>query len=220
MNGADRGIDPTRQANGRAGGSADRHSGPAIGVALKLTPRRVNVDAITGETRPDRVPAGASASGLAALEVALRLGEAWHSPVTVVTIGTAAADLMLRDALARGADSAIRIEVPPGHGTGPPGMPAALGAAAGVLAAALAGHPVVLCGDGGHGSGTGAIPALLAARAGRAQALGLTGVEPAQARRRPRRAQARPRVAGTPDRACADGARCRGRDHQAAACPA
>jgi electron transfer flavoprotein beta subunit len=157
-----------------------KHGAPAIGVALKLTPRRVEVDPVTGDAAPDRAPAGPSAAGLAALEIALRLRDAWQSQVTVVTVGTSAADPMLRDALARGADSAIRIQVPPESAVEAPGMPYALGATAGALAAVLADHQIVLCGDGGHGSGTGAVPALLAARAGWAQALGLTSVDPAR----------------------------------------
>ena len=110
--------------------------------------------------------------------------------VTVATVGTAAAEPMLRDALARGADSAIRIEPPrgpvagmPGTSPGPvadaPGMPRALAAVAGVLAAVLAGCEVVLCGDGGQDGGSGALPALLAAHSSRAQALGLMSVEAA-----------------------------------------
>ena len=159
-------------------------SGAAIGVALKLAPRRVDVDPLTGVAEPDRVPAGASAAGLAALEIALRLRDSWRTQVIVATAGSADAEPMLRDALARGADHAVRIEVPHGHtagwghGAGVPGTPSALDTAAGVLANALAGCPVVLCGDGGHGSGTGAVPALIAAHGGRAQALGLTRVEP------------------------------------------
>jgi len=175
-----RGINIQGQHGRRRVSPQGPHTGPAIGVALKLTPRRIEVDPVTGETTPDRAPGSASAAGLAALEIALRLREVWHSRVTVATVDTAAADPMLRDALARGADNAIRMQLPPGCEMGPPGMPAALGAAADALAAAFAGHPVVLCGDGGHGSGTGAVPALLAARARRAQALGLTSVEPAQ----------------------------------------
>ena len=153
-------------------------SRPSIGVALKLAPRRTDVDPLTGAAEPDRVPAGPSAAGLAALEIALRLRDAWQTRVTVATVGPAAAEPMLRDALARGADHAVRIQVPQCRADAVPGTPSALAAAADALAAALADCSVVLCGDGGHDSGTGAVPALLAARSARAQALGLTSVEP------------------------------------------
>jgi electron transfer flavoprotein beta subunit len=176
----DRGASRPGERGVQGATSPGQHSGPAIGVALKLTPRRVEVDQVTGDATPDRAPAGPSAAGLAALEIALRLRDAWHSQVTVVTVGTSAAEPMLRDALARGADNAIRIQAPPESAVEAPGMPYALGAAADALAGVLAGHQVVLCGDGGHGSGTGAVPALLAARTGWAQALGLTSVDPAR----------------------------------------
>jgi electron transfer flavoprotein beta subunit len=156
-------------------------SAPRIGVALKLSDRRVDVDPLTGEVTPDRVPGGPSRSGLAALEIALRLGETWHSSVTTVTVGTAAAEPMLRAALAMGAGSAVRIEPAGWDGTSAHGTPSALTATAIALAEALAGYPVVLCGDGGHDGGTGAVPALLAAYGGRAQALGLSSVAPAGA---------------------------------------
>ncbi len=177
-----RGIAPQGRHGGRVvrgGAPPPWLSGPAIGVALKLAPRRVDVDPLNGEVTPDRAPAGPSPAGLAALEIALRLRDAWQARVTVAAVGTAAAEPMLRDALARGADSAIRIQAPRGPGAAAPGMPPALAATAGALAAALAGCPVVLCGDGGHDGGTGAVPALLAAHGGRAQALGLVSVEPA-----------------------------------------
>jgi electron transfer flavoprotein beta subunit len=167
-----------------AGTSGAGVNGAAIGVALKPAPGRVGVDPLTGVAEPDRVPAGASAAGLAALEIALRMRDAWQTQVVAVTAGPADAEPMLRDALALGADHAIRIEVPLGHtagwghGTGVPGTPSALATAAGLLANALAGCAVVLCGDGSHGSGTGAVPALIAAHGGRAQALGLTRAEP------------------------------------------
>jgi electron transfer flavoprotein beta subunit len=153
-------------------------SGPAIGVALKLAPGHVDVDPLTGVAQPDRVPAGASAAGLAALEIALRLRDVWRARVVVATVGPVDAEPMLRDALARGADHAIRIEMPHGHkvswgqGARAPGTPTVLDSAARLLTSALADCPVVLCG------GTGAVPAFIAAHGGRAQALGLTRVEP------------------------------------------
>jgi electron transfer flavoprotein beta subunit len=150
-------------------------------VALKLAPGRVDVDPLTGAATPDRVPGCPSRSGLAALEIALRLRDAWQASVIVATVGNAAAEPMLRDALAMGADDAIRIEAPRwDRGGQTPGTPSALTTAAMALAGALAHCPVVLCGDGGHDGGTGAVPALLAAYGDRAQALGLTSVGPAE----------------------------------------
>jgi electron transfer flavoprotein beta subunit len=155
-------------------------SRPLIGVALKLAPRRIDVDPLTGAAGPDRVPAGPSAAGLAALEIALQLRDAWQARVLVATVGPAAAEPMLRDALALGASQAVRIRAPLRRSAGVRGTPSALAATAEALAAAVADCPVVLCGDGGHDSGTGAVPALLAARGERAQALGLTRVEPGE----------------------------------------
>ena len=149
---------------------------PRIGVALKLTPRRIDVDPLTGSLVPDRAPAAASAAGLAALEIALQLRAAWRTTVTVATMGPDAAEPMLRDALARGADLAVRVPVAQDQRCGAPGLPSAIAATASALAAALADCPVVLCGDGGR-DGTGAVPALLAAHHGRAQALGLIRAE-------------------------------------------
>ncbi|MQA94366.1 MAG: putative mycofactocin-associated electron transfer flavoprotein [Streptosporangiales bacterium] len=48
-----------------------------IGVALKPVPRHVDVDPLTGAVSTPHAPARAGAADLAALEIALRLREAW-----------------------------------------------------------------------------------------------------------------------------------------------
>lgn len=106
---------------------------------------------------------GMSDSDAAALEVALRLDD-----VTVATVGPAAAERGLKDALAAGAQRAIRIDAP-----------ADLSSSA--VAAAMA--PVcvpatwVICGDASRDRGSGSVPGFLAAELGIGQALGLVAVE-------------------------------------------
>jgi electron transfer flavoprotein beta subunit len=85
-----------------------------------------------------------------------------------VTAGTAEAEPVLRDALAAGADRAVRVDLPAG---------AASAAVAAGLAAALAGAAAVVCGDWSLDRGSGSVPAFLAARLGAAQALGLVSID-------------------------------------------
>ena len=114
--------------------------------------------------------AGVSDADRAALETALRLGEAAGDAVTVATVGEPAAEHALRSALAAGASHVVRIDAP--HGL-------ASAAVAGAIATLAADATWVLCGDASADRGTGAVPAFLAAELGAAQALGLVAVEPA-----------------------------------------
>lgn len=119
---------------------------------------------------PDRRWAGVSAGDRAALEIALRLrdrvGRA-DSEVTVTTLGPVEANRCLRDAIAAGADNAIRID-------GPTRYEGRTVAAA--LAGAAAGSDLVITGDYSIDRGTGAVPAFIAADLGCAQALGLVDI--------------------------------------------
>jgi electron transfer flavoprotein beta subunit len=116
---------------------------------------------------------GLSAADAGALEHGLRVAEACGVRCVAVSLGSAAIEPMLRDALAAGADDVLRVA-----GPDPAETVASDGSAeARALAAAIRerhGDPdLVLCGDRSADRGTGATPAFLAAELGAAQALGL-----------------------------------------------
>jgi electron transfer flavoprotein beta subunit len=116
---------------------------------------------------PDHRWAGVSAGDRAALEIALRLRGA-EDHVTVLTLGPAESERWLREALAAGADKAVRIDGPIRyHGD----------TVAAALATVAAGSDLVIAGDFSIDRGTGAVPAFIAAELGYAQALGLVDVD-------------------------------------------
>jgi electron transfer flavoprotein beta subunit len=112
--------------------------------------------------------AGLSAADEAAIEMALRHGEAIRSTVIVVTVGGTASDAGLRSALACGVGTAIRVDAPDDTDSA---------SVAAALAPVVAHSSAVWCGDYSADRGTGSVPAFLAARLQRQQALGLVGVE-------------------------------------------
>ena len=136
------------------------------------------------EREADRRWSGVSAADEAALEVALTIAEtaspetgdsengASGTPceVTVICLGPAGADDVLRDALAVGADVAKRLD-------------ASTELDSQVVAVALAEHlqehDLVLCGDYSLDRGTGSVPAFIAGELSSAQSLGLLEVHPA-----------------------------------------
>ena len=111
-----------------------------------------------------------SPADAAALEWALRTGEAWGQPVLALTAGPTAAETVLREAIAAGAARAIRVDLDGG---------APSEVVAGTLTVPLraAGVTTVWCGDHSLDRGSGSVPAFLAAELGVAQALGLVEVE-------------------------------------------
>jgi electron transfer flavoprotein beta subunit len=113
--------------------------------------------------------AGVSDADRAALEVGLRLAEATGDQVTVASVGGPGAEHGLREAVATGATTAVRVDAPDGLTSA---------AVAGALAAVVAGADWVVCGDASPDRGSGAVPAYLAAELGAAQALGLVEVTP------------------------------------------
>lgn len=126
------------------------------------------------EREADRRWSGVSAADEAALEVALTIadhadaaGTAETSEVRVLCLGPASADDVLRDALAAGATSAVRVD-------------ASTELDSHVVAVALAEHlgdqDLVVCGDYSLDRGTGSVPAFLADELSSAQALGLLEV--------------------------------------------
>jgi electron transfer flavoprotein beta subunit len=109
---------------------------------------------------------GLSDSDAAALETALRLGDA----VTAVTVGPPDAEPILRAALAAGAARAVRVDAPGDLRSD---------AVAKVLGRCCEGASWVVCGDASADRGSGSVPAFLAAELGVGQALGLVSVEAA-----------------------------------------
>jgi len=187
-----------------AGTPGDPTGGEAPLVVACLAPAdlRPEVDPLSGEVHVDLRRPELTASDAAALEHALRAGEAWGGRVLAVTAGPASIDRVLRQVAAVGAE-VLRIPWPPGMGhaadangtatTDAPedgiGRPVpvdgpALAADPNPLAIALAaaissaGRPaLVVCGDRSTLGGTGAVPALLAHHLGAAQALGLVSMQ-------------------------------------------
>lgn len=143
--------------------------GPQIVVALSHSHHRVEVDPLTAQLTGGHRAAGPAEQ--AALEHALRLAEQFDGRVLAITAGPAEADSGLREALAAGADRAIRVD----HD--PPLDANALvrngSETARALLAALPERPdLVLCGDRSADGGTGSTPGFLAAALDAEQALG------------------------------------------------
>jgi electron transfer flavoprotein beta subunit len=140
-----------------------------IAVTLKCVDLRPDVDPLAGMVRHDARTAGFSLADAAALEWALRLGEAWQLPVTAITAGPPEAQAVLRDAATFGVQRLVRV---PANGNVPSQ------AIARSLARLLGGAVVVCCGDYSADRGSGSVPAFLAHELDAAQALGLTGLTP------------------------------------------
>src|SRR5215207_684899 len=127
-----------------------------VAACWKVLNLRPHVDPLTGDVREDPHGAGVSDADRSALEWALRLAEGWHGDAVVVTAGSAgaAADPLLRDAVAAGALAARRVELDAASPSD---------AVAAALAAALVDVDVVVCGDHSLDRGTGSVPAFVAA---------------------------------------------------------
>ncbi|MFN0026314.1 MAG: hypothetical protein ACKV2O_03865 [Acidimicrobiales bacterium] len=107
----------------------------------------------------------------AALEWALRLASRWHSQVCVVSVGPIGVEALLREALAAGADRAVRVALEP---------LASQQAVARALADASRhiGAQWWCCGERGLQRASGAVPSLLAAELQWSAALGLVAGAP------------------------------------------
>ena len=156
---------------------------PVIVAALSWSWRETEVDPLTGAVRASPRDRGPSGAELAALEHALRLAERWPATVIAASVAPAEADDMLRDALAAGADHALRVPpVSSAAGPRPAGLVGGEQESAAALAAALRQHyglpDLVLCGDLAADRGTGSFPAFLAASLGAEQALGCVRLKP------------------------------------------
>lgn len=144
-----------------------------IGVALKWVAQFVEVDPLTGAVRAaahgKEQLQTASAADLSALEHGLRLAEEWSGEVVAASVGPPGVEPLLRAALAAGANSAVRCDLPLD-------IPSESVAAA--LAEAFKGFDLIICGDKSLDRGSGSVPAFLAAKLNAAQALGLVELVP------------------------------------------
>ena len=112
--------------------------------------------------------AGMSYADQAALEYAIRLGEHRGEEVVVVTAGPIEAESVLRDALARGVQRAIRIDIDRSSDSA---------TIASALSAVVGDCSTMWCGDYSMDRGSGSVPAFLAANLDIDQALGLIDIE-------------------------------------------
>lgn len=112
--------------------------------------------------------AGISLADQAAVELALRHAEATADTLTVVTVGPEAAERALRDAVACGAHTAVRVDSPTDLDSSQ---------VAALLAPVVNGAAMVWCGDYSPDRGTGSVPAFLAAYLHIGQALGGIAVD-------------------------------------------
>ena len=140
-----------------------------IVACLKWIDRRPAADVVAAPGETDERFDGMSPADEAALEWAVTIGAQWDAPVVAITYGPAAADIVLRTAVAAGATSAIRID------GGRDADSAVVGAA---VAATLSSGDLVICGDYSADRGTGSVPAFMAAALDVPQALGLVSVIP------------------------------------------
>jgi electron transfer flavoprotein beta subunit len=158
--------------------AAAARTGPVIVACLRHADPRPEVAPLTGAVRRPGHGAGPAPAELAALELALRVAQAWQGRVLALVAGPPAAETTLRDALAAGAE-VLRVDWPDAE------YLADLAADEQQLATALAGAirdsrpALVLCGDRSADRGTGALPAFLAHELDAAQALGLVRLETA-----------------------------------------
>ena len=139
-----------------------------IAVCMKWVSGRPEMDPLSGEVRfPSGRFGGVSAADQAALEVALQLGSQRSMHVIAIAVGDAKCETALRDALAVGAQRAIRIDA---------SRSLSSAETAQVLALALGDAALILCGDYSFDRGSGSVPAFLAAELGISQALGVVSL--------------------------------------------
>jgi electron transfer flavoprotein beta subunit len=128
----------------------------------------VNHDSHDSHDSHDERFAGVSPADQAALETALRLGEAFGLEVLALSAGPAGADRILRDALASGAQRALRLDLPADTESRDVGA---------ALADAATSAEVVVCGDHSLDRGSASVPAYIAHHRRFAQALGLVSFD-------------------------------------------
>lgn len=141
-----------------------------IAVCMKWVPGRPEVNALSGEVRLPSVRfGGVSVADQAALEMALQLASQRSMNVTAITVGNAQCESVMQDALAAGAQRAIRIDT---------ATLLSSAETARELALALGDATFIFCGDYSFDRGSGSVPAYLAAELGIEQALGVVSLTP------------------------------------------
>jgi len=138
-------------------------------VCVKWTDLRPVVDPLHGTTVAQTHGEGFSEADRAALEVALRFGDHWDAPTTLVALGPVQAEVPLRELAASGVARVVRV----GSRADLPSATVAAQLAATVRHVAGDSDVVVVCGDASADRGSGSVPAFLADELGAAQALGL-----------------------------------------------
>lgn len=129
----------------------------AVCLTYVPDPATVEVDALTGEIDNDRILHMLNPADAGALEMALRLRSTGDT-LSAITVGPVESETVLREAIAVGADEALRLWDENRSGTKPAITSTLL--AAGLR---LGGLPdLVLCGARSLGRGSGKVPALLA----------------------------------------------------------
>jgi electron transfer flavoprotein beta subunit len=148
----------------------DGQSPQIIYVLMKWVGLRPEVDSITGNVHSDDRFAGASLADRAALETALRFASVTHDVVRVLCVGPLQAEMMLREAVACGASSAVLFA------TSSAGESATSPSVAECLAAHCTNTAMVFCGDWSLDRGSGSVPPLVAHHLAIGQACGLVRV--------------------------------------------
>ncbi len=158
--------------SGNTGATQPAHRGPVV-ACVKWVDLRPDIDAVHGSVSPSERGGGFSAADRSAVEVALRLAEAWDCEAEIICAGPADADRGLLELAASGARRAVRLD----QSQGLPSQTVAE-VIASVLGRGDLDARAVVCGDLSYDRGSGIVPALLAHHLGFAQALGLVDVTP------------------------------------------
>ena len=144
---------------------------PVVAACVKWVDLRPDVDPVHGNVTPSARGGGFSPADRAAVEVALRLAEAWGAGTALVCAGPPESDAGLLQLATSGIDRVVRVDQSADQ-------PSAVVAdvLAPVLGPADVDASVVVCGDLSYDRGSGSVPALLAHHLQFAQALGLIEV--------------------------------------------
>jgi len=155
---------------------------PSLFVCVAPDDLRPQVDPLSGSVTVDERWAVLSASEAAAVEHAVRMGEAWGLGVVAITVGPPGCEVALAEVSALGV-AVCRVDT--AHSGSPRRLsPAEVAGEPRWVAAQLAAQirragpaAMVLCGDRSARHGVGAVPGLLAAELRMPHALGLVSIE-------------------------------------------
>jgi electron transfer flavoprotein beta subunit len=156
--------------------SVDQH--PLIVACLRIADLKPEVGPLSGAVTSTRFGLGLSAADGAALELALRVADAWDGRVVAVAVGPTSIESVLKEVVALGAD-VVRVATGESDADGTAQLAIDEHALARTIKAAITpfGWPaLVLCGDRSVDRGTGSLPAFLAHELDAVQALGLVSL--------------------------------------------